>query len=261
MEIIKRFTINGFDVTLGRLSVPYPTRFNGQKLLHPLKTHTEIIGRQQKLLYDYEYVSDEVASLMRNTSIYGVKHDGACGALVWNDVTGYEIYTRFDIKYRDGKFETDKDTSRWIPCEECPTDPWATHWPHFRPCSEDDKAYKWQIKAFEQVVDKIKTMSPIVFGKIVTLEFMGKKFAGKDEDQLPRECEIVLHGTLILDIPPELRTPTGFYDILEVLPIEGLVAYPKDSQPLKIRKDLFRDLTWGTKGKVVEEPFTRYVTL
>jgi hypothetical protein len=107
--------------------------------------------------------------------------------------------------------------------------------------------YKWYIKAFEDSQTFISTMSPDIYGNIVTIEYMGPKFNGKVSDPIEREAGIVLHGSLQMEIPRELRTPEGFKHIFQALPvIEGLVAYPSSGlSPMKIRAEMFEGINWG----------------
>lgn len=247
--MVEEFEIDGHIVQLVYLEVPPKTSFSGQKLLHPFKTKMIPGYKHGAMYYEFEFESEEIANILKNTEIYGLKHDGACGALVWNKVTNqYDPYARYDIK-RDPIYNFDKplENAKWIPCEQKPDDPRATHWPHFRPCDEDVKMYKWYLSAYDRAKDAIDTILPEIFGEIVTVEFMGKKINGKDDIEL--DAGIVIHNTIMIDIPPELRTPIGYYNILKTIPIEGIVAYPKDHAPFKIRKDLFEGLKWGEKGK------------
>ena len=199
--------------------------------------------------YKMEFVSDVVKQQIEDCTRFDIKHDGSCGALVLENGK-YVPYARFDIKKdkKTGRFEMPKCyTSKWIPCEEEPIEEEATHWPHFRPCADDEKAYKWYIKAFTNASESISKMDK---NGIITVEYMGKKFNGKASDPINNndsdDIGIVIHGTLGLNIPKELRNVNGFNAIFEALPvIEGIVAYPSDSNPMKIRAELFEGLSWG----------------
>ncbi len=239
------FNINGFNVQLEVHPEFKQTEFNGQKMMHPFQTQT--VKGQKSWDNKMNYIADEIEGTnLSECERFDIKHDGSCGALVWNHSKNeYEPFARFDVKKKDNTFKLPEcDTSRWIQCEEMPTSEEASHWPHFRPIYEDPKTYKWYINAFENS-PKIKEMKPEVYGNIVTIEYMGKKFNGKPEDPIQKECGIVIHGSLRLSIPPALRNYEGFRKIFSVLPIEGLVAYPEGKPPMKIRAELFEGITWG----------------
>ena len=234
VDVVKRIT-------------PPKSKFNGQKIMHPFKTELKKEGKINNIHYTHEFASDEHQKLLSESTRFDIKHDGSCGALVW-DGEKYIPYARFDIKKnKTGTFETPKtDTSKWIPCEQQPIDDLATHWPHFRPCSEDKNAYKWYIQAYIGASEFISKMTSDVYGDIVTIEYMGKKFNGKPSDPVEKEVGIVLHGLLGMNIPSELKNSNGFKAIFEALPvIEGLVAYPNETDPMKIRAEMFEGLSWG----------------
>ncbi len=171
--------------------------------------------------------SEDMATIISETTRFDVKHDGSCGALVWDPIEQkYVLFARFDIKKKNGVFsppigtvqkdgknvQVELDTSAWIPCEPKPTDD-ATHWPHFRPCHEDKAAYKWYIDAFEDSQSFISTMSPSVYGNIVTIEYMGPKFndpIGKKVGSPPMKIKSETFGGLKRD--KELQTFPKIYD-------------------------------------------------
>ena len=258
--VLFSFRVDGHVVHVVRRTLPSRSTFTGEKLLHPIATKRVTVGKQQKMFYADFFASPEIAALIAAADHFDIKADGSCGALIWSELEGrYIPYGRYDIKRdSDGNFcppmVTDAKTKtkspmnmdRWIPCEPRPTNIDATHWPHFRPLSEDPAQYKWYIKAVEQSQASIDKLDLAVDGPIVTIEYMGAKFNGKPSDPVDGE-RIVRHGSLGLVIPVALRTPIGFRHILEQLPvIEGIIVYPSDhSSPMKIRADLFEDLHWG----------------
>jgi hypothetical protein len=252
-SVLFSFKVDDHMVTVTKRYMPSrkSTLFQGQKMLHPFKT---IYEDSKSMYYQDTFASEEIKRLTQDGATeFDVKHDGSCGALFWNGAKGkYEPYARFDIKKKKGMddFTTELDTSKWFPCEPKPTAERATHWPHFRPVSEDPKMYKWYIKAFENAAKYVSQMTPEVYGELVTIEYMGNKFNGKPCDPLDdKSVNIVLHGRLQLIIPIELRTPEGFRKILERLPVvEGIVVHPLTSSPFKIRAETFKGLEWGGTG-------------
>lgn len=230
-------------------------KFKGQKILHPYSF--------DKSTKNVKYNDDDTNSeKLRNVSFFGVKHDGSCGALMWNEETQKWIpYARYDIKLKDGvpvtptidiedktkpkgkygypKIKRARDISAWIECEPMSIDEDATHWPHFVPLSEDPNQYKWFQQAFDKSREEIEKLDPKNHGKIITIEYMGKKINGKPADPIQYETGIVLHNSMGMRIPMELRTFAGFKAIFEKLPIEGLVAYCDDDTIFKIRSDMF----------------------
>ena len=243
MSILHTFDIDGYEVYLEQFDVDEQTAFKGQKLIHPYPL-TKSSNSLQMFYTDH----DEYAELLANTERYDVKHDGACGALVWDDTQQmYMPYARFDVKKQDCKFILPSNSENWIKCEEMPTSDKATHFPHFRPCVEDKKQYKWYIDTYEKSLDTIKRFTPEQHGKIITVEFMGSKFNQKPADTIDKENAIIPHGTLRLHIPKELRNFEGFKKILAQLPAEGLVAYPEGAQPMKIRTDCFENMHWNNR--------------
>ena len=67
---------------------------------------------------------------------------------------------------------------------------------------------------------------------------MGPHFNQKKSDKF-EEDTIIIHGSLRMKIPQELRTYEGFNEIMKQCPIEGIVAYPIEKEPMKIRGELF----------------------
>lgn len=223
------------------------TMFNGQKLLHPFvtKTITKQITKQGKgnkqivqtvtdMIYTPEIVPEALYDL-QNAIRFDMKHDGSCGFLLWDEKKEeYIPYCRFDVRKEHGAFpDVPKDG---IPCEPMPTDPEATHWPHFVPCASKPKDYKWYLHAFEQAIKsgKLDRLS-----KSFTVEYMGKKFNYKPCDGVEQDAVIVPHGLITLDIPVELRTFDGFKKIMEAFPfMEGIIIRGK-KKLWKVRRELF----------------------
>lgn len=223
------------------------TMFNGQKLLHPFVTKMitkEIIkqgkGNKQivQTVTDLVYTSDivpEALDDLQNAIRFDMKHDGSCGFLLWDrEKREFIPYCRYDVKKEHNTFpDGPKDG---IPCEPMPTDPEATHWPHFVPCASKPKDYKWYLHAFEQAkksgkLDKLSSS--------FTVEYMGKKFNYKPCDGVEQDAVIVPHGLITLEIPVELRTYDGFKKIMEAFPfMEGIIIRGKEKL-WKIRRELF----------------------
>ena len=254
-------TIDGFEVSIYKQLDFTQYNFNGQKLLHPFKTKT-IKG--EKVWENQMFYIDDFSDInLSECDRFDIKHDGSCGALVWNNSKNeYEPYARFDIKKKNNQFTKPSSfTSKWIECEPMPTTEEASHWPHFRPIYEDPKTYKWYINAFESSLESIKKMTKEKNGEIVTIEYMGSKFNGKPEDPIHKECGIVIHGSLRMNVPKELRNYEGFKKIFSVFHIEGLVAYPEGKSPMKIRAELFEGITWGFKKCQSENGISDQVVL
>lgn len=249
--------IDGHTVSIVKCPYTKNSKFSGNKIHHPFGTDTS----NKKHLYTNEFASDELAQLIKNTTRFDIKHDGSCGALIW-DGTQYVPYTRYDVKKnKEGRFVLPANSTNWIECEPKPTSPDATHWPHFKPLSEDPKGYKWYIEAYNQSKKFIDTMDHAAYGDMVTIEYMGPKFNGKKSDPIPvtetnpHGIGIVIHGTLKMTIPEELRTYDGFKKIFTALPIiEGIVAYPNDHDPIKIRMDLF-GIEWGQESPTLTQKY------
>jgi hypothetical protein len=190
---------------------------------------------------------NKINEMLRETTVFHVKHDGSCGALVFEEGE-WKPYARFDVTRdkKTGEFAKEKIKARWIKCEDEPDVKGDNvHWPHFRPCDEDPKAYKWYIEAFNKAKHYIEKMDPSVYGHIVSIEYMGKKFNWKDSDPIEENGVIVLHGSLTIEVPEGLRNFNGLQKILEEFPvIEGIVVYPPEGQPMKIRREIFDGLKW-----------------
>lgn len=230
-------------------------KFNGQKILHPFGLDTKFLLKNDKNgtskqvpIGTYYKNSNDIATteLLKSCKRFDIKHDGSCGAIVWNEeLKQYEPYARFDIKKnKQGEFFNASKTDKWIECESKPTHPEATHHPHFRPCSEDKKAYKWNILAFDLAKEKLQAFTPDKHGKIITVEYVGKKFNYNKSDSIEEDARLVVHGSLQVEVPEELRNYDGFMALFKELPtIEGLVAYT-DMGPLKIKREMFFGLAY-----------------
>lgn len=221
--------------------------FIGEKLFHPFNT---IKLDKNKLKYLNEFTSDDVKNAIMDCTHFDVKHDGSCGALVYDEQNQKFIpYARYDIKKNSkGVFECKFKTNRWIPCGPEPTidSENSIHWPHLRPLDEDPNSYKWFIEAYEIAKKYINNLNPS--RKIYTLEYMGKKVNWKPCDPIKQNCVIVLHGLLRVDIPIEKRNYEGFRELFEELSnIEGIIAYTKTG-PYKIRRDMYENMEWPSKS-------------
>lgn len=225
-------------------------RFIGAKMHHPFKVEKQGQGRSANLKYIDEFTDDKLAQEIADTVDFDVKHDGACGAIIYNSKSQSWIpYTRFDVK-RDrasGKFAVEKIGSDWIPCENKPDEDLATHWPHQRPCTNDSKAYQYQLQAFEMAKNTIAKWDPKSVGTHISVEYMGKKFNPHMADMVTYNGAIIIHGSLGLEIPRELRNFYGFRRILEEIPcIEGIIAHTRNG-PMKIRRECFDGMDWNRK--------------
>ena len=74
-----------------------------------------------------------------------------------------------------------------------------------------------------------------------TCEYMGTKMGSKACDPIEHECVIVPHGSIVIDIPYELRNFLGFRKILETISIEGFIIYGSEGNIYKMRRAMFTD--------------------
>lgn len=239
------------------------TRFNGQKIIHPF----ERANIKNTHIYLDNFVSDKVKKdVQAEDTEFTFKHDGGCAFAQYDEKTDtYTPYTRRDIHgkvvdnvFKPGKMKgkgdkrvwmpnTDKIPDDWIPCSESPTDPHATHWTFWRPIdTKDDKHYRtaWFNMLESQMLggDKGDTS----FKDSFTFEWLGKMFNGCPSDQINTLCGVP-HGSIVYNIPVELRTMTGFRAVFQQLfkddsPGEGLIIDAGHTQ-YKIRADVFDDGT------------------
>ncbi len=242
-SIITSFIVDGHNCIIRH--IPYhqiPNRetrsFIGQKIHHPW----ELSGTQPT-----EYVPSDV-TWIQDCMQFEIKSDGSCGALLWDGVNLIP-YARYDIKEKSGKkiidndpFKITQNTKNWIACESRPVieKGISKHWPHLRPVYEDPKQYKWHIQAFEHSKEGLMqyVVPYMISGQVITVEYMGPHFNRPNYDPI-NEDKILIHGTLCMDIPKELRTLDGFKKIFKTFPIiEGFVLYPENLKPYKIRANL-----------------------
>src|SRR5690606_30075325 len=98
--------------------------------------------------------------------------------------------------------------------------------PFLRPIDQNDK---WEKYALERSNNPENGTYEIIGSK-----FMGNPYGLKDKAYLSP------HGTVIFEIPDELKTFDGIKRILEVLNIEGFVLYnTKTGEVRKILRDGF----------------------
>lgn len=263
MALIRVVEIDSYPVKLLKQDISVlntPTMFNGEKLLHPLVTKlvtTQVTksGKHGKpfvqtntsMFYLPDFVPGALEDL-QEAERFDMKHDGSCGYLLRDETEGKFIpYARFDVrKQKDGFPDVPKDG---IPCEPMPTNPDATHWPHFVPCASKPNDYKWYLHAFKLAeqsgkLDHLK--------QSFTVEYMGKKFNYKPCDGVEQDATIVPHGLVTLEIPKELRTYEGFKKILKAFPfMEGIIVRGKN-HIWKMRREMFHDehdeLKWPSES-------------
>jgi hypothetical protein len=96
----------------------------------------------------------------------------------------------------------------WIPCQDEATN---LLMPYLRPVTNNDK---WEKYALERSKNPENGTYEIIGSK-----FMGNPYGLKDKAYLSP------HGTVIFEIPDELKTFDGIKRILETLNIEGFVLY------------------------------------
>lgn len=225
--------------------------FMGQKLLHPYvftpieeeytfkKGKRTITRKKTGNVYGKECVAEGLESRIKHSKCF-LKHDGMCGFIMYDpDLQKFIPYARYDIRRDKKTGEFGEPKPEWIPCESKPIIQEANHWPHFRCCYEDDKGYKWLIKAFNELIE-----SGVLDGITTsfTCEFMGKKCNYCKTDPIEDLSTIIPHSCIRIDIPEELKTFDGFRSIFNTIPfIEGLVLYCDDNSVYKVRRDMFLD--------------------
>jgi len=233
--------------------------FIGQKINHPFamkhvdgvetwwdrKKNKQVTKKTKELAYDNRFISEEADNDVRDADRIELKHDGQCGYIKYEN--GNLIpFTRYDVKRDEsGKFKNPPPNS--FPCEPEPQTDDATHWPHMVPLSNDPKAYKHNLSAFD-IASKSGKLSKIKCS--FTCEYMGLKFNHRSTDPFQLDGVIVPHGLITLEIPKELRTHDGMMKIMQAFPfIEGMVIYGKQNV-WKIRRDMFycdsKKLQWPT---------------
>lgn len=256
MEEVFSFDVDDHKIIIKKvplkLLLENDNNFNGQKLMHPFKFN-------DKNCYSNEFTSEGVKDDFQNIKEIHVKHDGACGLMYYDaKEKKYIPYTRYDIKKnkKTGKFGEPQDN--WIECEPKPTSDGATHWAHFRSAYEDNKAYKWQIAAFDSLLASQKLNDCT---KSFTCEYMGKKCNYTKTDPVDLDSCVIPHGSLVMEVPKELHSFEGFYKLLQSFPIiEGVVIYC-EKNVYKIRRNMYADennkrLEWDKKKTPQDYGFT-----
>lgn len=250
-----RFKIEDPIATLNSNNISY--EFTGQKLKHPfeMKTIEEVNEwtdkRGKKItrvikgqVYTHSVINSDIKE---EDAVIQLKHDGSCGYMCFDEESRqFTVYARFDV-HIDPKTGTWKDVigKDWIACEPEPeiskdSDSHKKyHWPHFRPCSEDPKAYKWFIEGFEKFKDT-KLLEKI--NRSFTFELMGNKVQRCESDLIPNHNAVIIpHGLVTVNIPVEMRTYEGFKRFFELYDkVEGVIIHCKDSV-YKVRRDMFED--------------------
>uniref|UniRef100_A0A6C0AC51 Uncharacterized protein n=1 Tax=viral metagenome TaxID=1070528 RepID=A0A6C0AC51_9ZZZZ len=253
-NVVHQFTVefNGKIYNLQIIkSVPKPiTSFNGQKIAHPwypCGDSDDKMNWQTNKRYDTNNPRyDDIDEVLHNTDRFDIKHDGSCGAVMW-DGEKFIPYKRYDVRKdkKTGEWKTYNKNDSWIECEPKPIIDDATHWPHFIPVTKEDKPSKWYFKAFEnKKITEVDTKT-LNKGDMFTIEYMGKVLNGKISDMVD-DVNLVFHGALQMDIPKPLRCHDGFKRIFETLPLmEGLICYTNKYGPIKIRCEMM-GIDWGT---------------
>lgn len=221
-----------------------------------------------EVAYNSDFISPEAEDAIKNPSVVAVKFDGSCGFIQYDSKTDtHTMYTRIDLKFTaDNKismcgkqYGSESDLpSVMIPCEADPRNGTKyenygkLHWPFMVPIAEAinetvkvlelvegitvAKTYKWNIVAFENAVTSGKLSR---LHRDITCEQMGKQFNLKERCDIMEKPALVPHNSMILDIPPELCTFTGFCEILKTIStIEGVVIYGKNGTVWKFRRDM-----------------------
>ena len=246
------------------MSTVYSTKV-GQATISIIKSNdwksNEFAGRKLKHLAEFDDVEHKLPNgktvtkkqytklleLDLSTAKFYVKHDGQCGLLYYNNATDSIIpMTRINLKRhkKTHKFPKPKDT--WVPCEPMPSND-GQHWPHMHVL--DAKQDKHLVAAMKKL--DVHTLTNLVAGKhSIPVEYMGQKVQNISFDQFEDNCVIVPHNCLEVIIPNNLKTFEGFEQICKAIPfMEGLIVYLKDGQIFKIRRGLFKGLSWPTKKK------------
>lgn len=253
-DVIFEFDVDEYKITFRKIpleeAILQGKAFMGQKILHPIETvkaeetysfkgkrGNMITKTASCLVYGDSFIPG-VEELIKTARIT-YKHDGRAVWVRYDPTTdSHQIYARIDIQIDKTTGEPKKiPGDNWIECEAKPTNKVATHWPHFRPVTEDPKDYRWIIEAF----DKFKATGLLTDIKAsFTAEAMGKKCQYCKSDPIEDNMVIIPHGCIEIDIPSELRTVEGIKKVLTHLSfMEGLVMYLSNGQIYKIRRDMF----------------------
>ncbi len=255
-KLLFEFQVADSTVKVFKRDFPVPTSFGGQKIHHPF----EMVEKGKGKVYADELTDPNFWNIVDE---FQIKFDGSMSALVWNhSKQKYELYVRLDMHVNNGKLKNnmvetlsedgqtmikmpfEEISKTWIQCEECPDASLpSAHWPHLRPASQNPAQYKHYINAFNASSDEISKFNPKEHGKLITIECVGKPLNQKFADPLKYYCGIVVHGSLVVEIPKELQNFDGMKKVLLMLPTEGLVAYCNDGKVFKIRSDLF-EIQW-----------------
>jgi len=232
-----------------------PRLFTGQKLLHPFQLKQVSVQNtwskdtskvRTEPTYDENFLSEGIDKEIQTAYHFEIKVDGQGGIIVIDENGVPKAYTKYDVK-RNESGEFKKPPPNSIPGEPKPTDPAATHWPHYVPLESDPKMYKFNLIASELAKKSGKLDS---VKQTFTCEYMGKKFNSKKSDPIDSDGVIVPHGLLQIEIPTELRTYNGFLQIFQAIPyIEGIIVHG-ETNVWKIRRDMFcvngEKLKWPT---------------
>jgi hypothetical protein len=63
--------------------IPQSSNFSGNKILHPFKNRSTKKKGWNSYAYDEENVDESFAKILSDCERFDIKHDGACGALIW----------------------------------------------------------------------------------------------------------------------------------------------------------------------------------
>jgi hypothetical protein len=234
------FLVDGTEVSIHH--APFEDMIDDQQKFVGQKMHSPWWVSHETHQYERRTPEEEATTQqqLQDCDHFELKHDGSCGALKW-DGKKFIPHARFDIKQRTGKkmidgdpFKIKPDTKNWIPCEPQPEIDEGSkalkHWPHMRPISEEPKMYKHYWTAFNsceaELMEKVAPWMEV--GQVITVEYMGPEFNKPSYEPIPAP-RIVLHGSLTMRVPKELRTYEGFEKIFAAFPIiEGVIGYPAD---------------------------------
>lgn len=142
------------------------------------------------------------------------------------------LYKRFDAK--KGK----TPPAGFEPCQD--PDPATGHWPGWIPVLEGNPADKWALEALTKKVNA----GGVSEG---TYELCGPKINGNPEGLASHE--LLRHGSCVVITTRKLTSFPEIRELLEEMPIEGIVWHHVDGRMAKIKRKDF-GLQWPSKERL-----------
>lgn len=174
-------------------------------------------------------VNEGLEWVLNGEGIATIKWDGSACCIR----DGGRLYIRYDAK--KGK----PIPANAIKCQDEP-DPITGHMPCWIPADVKNPAHKWFFKAY---YNSLEDVDLFMDGSDGTYEAIGPHFNGN-----PYELQfdiLIPHG--INSLVCTQRTFEGIKEVLEALPIEGIVFWKNDKPKCKIKRSDF-GLDWPCKN-------------